>query len=173
MEGQSQRRKSFVQAPTVEVIFEGSKTYWKARTTLEILIAFHLKQACYEVIVFHPDVGKEAPRIYLSAPILASKIDQKELQQRIADKKEAFIRSKKPANQVQITKECLEALIVQFVLNRLNIILGTAPEDFSMAILPQTGDVIEDEEKRRMDVELARKPDNVVPLESSFQKKIT
>src|ERR1700722_6180605 len=98
------RKQSYICTDTVSVIFDGAKSFWKTRTNLDVLIVDHPKQLCYEVISYNPTIGVESPRIYLSSLLLGQKIDQVDLQSRVAEKKEALTRAKKTVNSAELTK---------------------------------------------------------------------
>jgi len=173
MEGPSSKRQSFiVSTQAVETIFEGSKTYWKSRTNLEIVMICHTKYHTIEVLVFHPDIGKESPRLYLNSLLLAGKIDQNDLQQKLAEKKEAIIRQRKPVNAQQLTKELLNNAIAQYVMSRLQFVMETEDQPFRVFLVPMTGDVIVDQEKQLLDI-IVPMPPNLEPVQSNFQKKLT
>lgn len=173
MEGASSKRNLFVSAQAVETVFEGSKTYWKSRTNLEIVMVSHTKYLTIELLVFHPDIGKESPRLYFSSLLLAGKIDQNDLQQKLAEKKEAIIRQRKPVNAQQLTKELLNNAIAQYVMSRLQFVTVTEDEEpFRVFLVPMTGDVTVDQEKQVLDV-IVPMPPNLEPVQSNFQKKLT
>lgn len=172
MDGGSSKRQSFISTQAVEIVFEGSKTFWKSRTNLEIVIVSHTKYLTIEVLVFHPNIGKESPRLYLHSLLLAGKIDQNDLQAKLAEKKEAIIRQRKPVNAQQLTKELLNNAIAQYVMSRLQFVTETEDEPFRAFLVPMTGDVIVDQEKQLLDI-IVSKPPNLEPVQSNFQKKLT
>lgn len=157
---------------TVSVIFDGAKSFWKTRTNLDVLIVEHSKQLCYELIVYNATIGVEAPRIYLSSLLLAQKIDQAELQARVADKKEALTRAKKTFNAAELSKEVAYGLISQYILARLSIPNDLPEGTLTVMLMPCTGDKIVDVDTQRLDV-ICEKPNLTIPLQVARQKNST
>ena len=157
---------------TVSVIFDGAKSFWKTRTNLDVLIVEHAKQLCYELIAYNATVGVEAPRIYLSSLLLAQKIDQAEVQARVADKKEALTRAKKTFNAADLTKEVTYGLISQYILARLSIPNDLPPGTLTVLLMPCSGDKIVDVDTQRLDI-ICEKPNLTIPLQVARQKNAT
>lgn len=111
----------------VQIIYDDSKAYWKARTNLDIVIALHKKCACLEVVVYNPELDREAPRLYLNALVVNQHLNRAELDKRVNEKKEVFIRSKKPFNAMEITKEVLDEMMQNYVLSRLQVEMLNKP----------------------------------------------
>lgn len=170
------------------VLYDDSKNYWKARATLDILIANHTKFNCVEVAVYNPELDKEAPRIYLDLKAIEKHLDYPDLERRVAEKKESFLRMKKPCNSADIVREVHDSMVVTYIMNRLQVerspsanptaaAPGSDPaaeppaDDFSMVISPLTGDIVVNEALRRLD-SLMDKPLGVTPIQCSFQKKL-
>ncbi len=166
----AERRKSYVPTQGVEIYFEGVKSLWKLRTSLDVLIACHPKSLCLEIIAYHPEKCVVAPRLYVSSVLLSTKIDQNDLQQRVSEKKEALIRQKKPFNQAQISKEIYATAMCQYLLSRLQV---KESEDFEITLSPMMGDIVSDDDMHTLDV-ICEKPTSLIPLEVNFaQKKIS
>jgi hypothetical protein len=166
----SDNQKSLTASTGIDIIFEGPKSYWKARVTLEIILVHHTHQQCLEVIVFHPDKNIEAPRIYINTSIVLGKLDKAELQKKVASKKETLTRSKKPFNQTMLMKEVTKDILVNFVFPRLQLGVGV---EFTMVLVPQTGDMVADAETNRIEEQYASKPDSVLLHSAIFSKKVT
>lgn len=168
---QGGRKHSYVPTAGVEVYHEGSKSYWKARANVDVIIVSHSKHLCVEIIVYDPEKDREANRIYVSSILLAGKADQVELQAKLAEKKESLIRQKKLVNATQLTKDLLIQSMTNFLLHRLQITYNT-PEKFEIELTPNSSDdtVVEDE-KVYLDIVCPVRPTSLVPLETHFSKK--
>ena len=167
----AERKHSYVPTAGIEVYHEGSKSYWKARATVDVIIVSHTKHLCVEIIVFDPEKNREANRIYVSSILLAGKVDQQELQAKITEKKEALIRQKKPVNVTQLTKDLLVASMTNYLLQRLQIKENTS-EHFTIELSPMSSDsVVVEDDKLYLDIVCPVKPNTLVPLESNFSKK--
>lgn len=169
------RRSSVCSGPinSLEIFYDDSKSYWKARATLDIVIALHVRQQVFEVVIYNPELDSEAPRIYLGFKNILKHIDQGEVDRNVTEKKEIFLRLKKPFNPLTITKEVLDNLMLSYIMSRLNVISNGVGEGvtFVMALTPHTGDVVVDEVSHRLDV-VIEKPMDLIPIETSFQKKL-
>lgn len=153
-----------------EICFNDGKTYWKARATLEIVIALHTMTGCYEIIVYHPDVDLEAARLYLDGRLLRTKLDTNEIEKRLADRQEALLRAKRTFSMTELTKEVIDGMMLSFIMSRLNIASLPTQGLFAMTLAPQTGDIAN--EQHQLDIVYDVKPEAVVPLEVVFLKKI-
>lgn len=167
----STRRQSFVASPAFEAQYEGSKTFWKTRTNLEILILSHAKHNCLELIAFDPEKGVEAPHIYINAALLVSKLDQNEIKLKVEEKKEALIRQKKAANVAQIQKEIVVNGMNQFIINRLQIVDGDNTTSLHIHLPPMSGDIV-NEATKELDV-IIPIPAGLAGVTTCFQKKVT
>eukprot|EP00599_Poterioochromonas_sp_BG-1_P009676 CAMPEP_0173136304 /NCGR_PEP_ID=MMETSP1105-20130129/2407_1 /TAXON_ID=2985 /ORGANISM="Ochromonas sp., Strain BG-1" /LENGTH=405 /DNA_ID=CAMNT_0014048467 /DNA_START=21 /DNA_END=1238 /DNA_ORIENTATION=- len=167
----STRRQLFVASPAFEALYEGSKTFWKTRTNLEILILSHAKHNCLEVIAFDPEKGVEAPPIYLDSVLLHSKLDQNKIQLKVEEKKEALIRQKKAADVVQIRKEIVVNGMNQFIISRLQIVDSDDSSSLHIHLAPMGEDVI-NEVTKELDV-IIPMPIGLEGVTTCFQKKVT
>jgi hypothetical protein len=70
-------RKQSMQEATgdFKILMEGSKTFWRSRICLDIIIVSHPGQKCIELVAYNAIIGVEAPRIYISSVLLAVKIN--------------------------------------------------------------------------------------------------
>jgi hypothetical protein len=48
-----------------EVIFEGTKTFWKTKNSVSLSVVYHRLRDVLEVVAFEPAIQVEAPRLYL------------------------------------------------------------------------------------------------------------
>lgn len=114
--------KKFHDKSELEVIFEGSKILWKLRTSIDICFALHKYTVVHiiEIVAFHPTLSEESNRIYVSLPLLESKLDENLLQARIEAKKESLTRQKKAVRLDDIRKEIQLNLMVDFLLSRVD-----------------------------------------------------
>lgn len=99
-----------------KLIFQGVKFYWRTRNTIDVTIVEHTEQDVTEVILFDPALGTEAPRVYLSTPVLYTKLDQEDFELQLSFAKR---------NSVPITEKFIDGMMNQaksdFILNRLVI----------------------------------------------------
>ncbi|KAJ1392305.1 hypothetical protein B484DRAFT_408515 [Ochromonadaceae sp. CCMP2298] len=107
---QSTRRQSVVKGAQdcgFEVLMDGSQSYWKTRSNLDILIVAHPANLCIELIAYNAEIGVEAPRIYISSALLVAKIkpDSVDFKEKLSAWKEILIRQKKTVNIADLRKE--------------------------------------------------------------------
>ena len=160
-----------------EIIYDGSKTYWKTRIRVDILIAIHdlPGSETIEIISFHHLLLTEGNRIYLSLTRLMSKFD-KLLQSRIDASIENLFLQGKAIKLSVIAKQQRNELIVEYILARLEANsrllfitskcrLGT----FSVYLAPHFNDVVSDSNPAILDCVIDQ-PQHLRPLQHTFQK---
>lgn len=167
----SAQRQLFVPSPAFEAQYEGSKTFWKTRTNLEILILSHAKHNCLEVIAFDPEKGVEARPLYIDSILLLSKLDQNKIQLKVEEKKESLIRQKKAADVAQIRKEIVVNGMNQFIISRLQIVDSDDSSSFHIHLAPMGEDII-NEVTKELDV-IIPMPIGLEGVTTCFQKKVT
>jgi hypothetical protein len=155
-----------------DTIFEGTKTFWKTRVNLDLVIAYHAKSHCIEVIAHHPELGREC-RLHLSSILMLSKMDQNDLALRIGEKKEVFIKQKKPVNVQQLTKEVLYTSMTNYIQSRLAYTVAEEEPLFQISLQVLMGDtaVADANGEMRLDV-LIPPPASLDPVVTRFQKRI-
>lgn len=155
-----------------DTIFEGTKTFWKTRVNLDLVIAYHAKSHCIEVIAHHPELGREC-RLHLSSILVLSKMDQNDLSLRIGEKKEVFIKQKKPVNVQQLTKEVLYASVTNYVLSRLAYTVAEEEPLFQISLQVLMGDAVVADGNGEMHLDvLIPQPATLDPVVTRFQKRI-
>jgi hypothetical protein len=119
------RKQSFAKEAKDDftVLMDGSKTFWRERVCLDILIVSHPGQKCYELVAYNAVIGVEAPRIYISSVVLAAKINAaKEFEEKLSAQKEALLRQKKTCNVAYLRKQVYDELVVRYILLRLTVV---------------------------------------------------
>ena len=153
----------------VEVIYDGNKIFWKTNESLDVVLVLHSKLNTLEIIAYNPDKGHESNRIYLNTLLLAGRIDQIQLQNCIADRKESAIRRKQMINLHQITKTEIHKAMTNFVLTRLHMTY----EDnkiLKIELTPyQSDSLVTKESIPQLDV-ICIKPENLTPFEVHFKR---
>jgi hypothetical protein len=163
------RKQSFVATPGMEVQYEGSKSFWKSRTNLDILIVSHPKNNCLEIIGYDANKGVES-RTYANAALLSTKLDQNEIREKVEEKKELYNRQKKPVNAAQLQKEVVVNAMNQYIISRLQVDeVNTA--ELKIFLSSMTGDKI-NEETKQLDI-VSEIPKGLAPLPTCFIKKAT
>jgi hypothetical protein len=167
----SNRRQSFIAQPgQCDVQYEGSKSFWKTRTNIDILIVNHFKYNCLEIICYDPERGNEASsRIYVNAALLISKIDQNELKKQLEDIKEGNLRQKKSFNASQLQKELLIAAMNTYISSRIQLDGDPSSGRLKVVLSPLTGDKL-DEETKELDI-ITSLPTGLSTLSTCFQRK--
>lgn len=168
----SNRRQSFVATPGLDVQYEGSKSFWKTRNNVDLLIVSHPRFNCLEIVAFEPEKGFEAPRIYVNAALLLTKLDPNEIKLRVEEKKEASIRQKKPVDAAKLQKEMTVNAMNQFITSRLHISDDVScAANFRIFLTPMGDDKL-NENTKELDV-IMDPPKGLTPLPTCFQKKVT
>ena len=163
------KQRNYTPTTGVEVLLECSKSYWKVRANIDVLIVCHTASQCIEIIMFDPERNLEANRLYLNSVLLAGKVDQKEIQAKLAEKKESYTRQKKLFSAPQVTKELMTQAMLNFIQIRLQISVLTEREFIVTLANMSDADVIT--QNGLLDVVYPNKPQTVTPLECQFVKK--
>ena len=112
---------SLPEQQTLVVLFDGSKTFWKTRSDLRILIIKHVPFNCLEIISYDPVDGIEFPRFYLDSTIINSKFNVEAVEKSYTEQKEVSIRQKKiTKDKNEMISTIRNQMITQFVLSRVN-----------------------------------------------------
>lgn len=168
------RKQSFVGGDGFDVLFDGSKSYWKTRSNLDILVASHKKQMCIEVVAYNAEIGVEAPRLYMSSMLLATKINpqSEEFTSKLSNKKEVFNRQKKSYSVPELTKEVYNDLILDYVMKRLNVVAEGVDltKELKMTINPMSGDTVKEDDPTQVDF-IINMPPTLTPVTVTYQKK--
>uniref|UniRef100_A0A7S3GZZ0 Uncharacterized protein n=1 Tax=Spumella elongata TaxID=89044 RepID=A0A7S3GZZ0_9STRA len=168
------RKQSFVAGDGFDVLFDGSKSFWKTRSNLDILIASHKKQLCIEVVSYNAEIGVEAPRIYLSSMLLSTKINpqSEEFVSKLGAKKEAFNRQKKSYSVPELTKEVYNELMLNYIMQRLNVVSEGVDltKELKMTIAHMNGDTVKDDDPTLVDF-VINCPPSLTPVTVNYQKK--
>lgn len=99
-----------------KVIYQGVKFYWRTRNSVDVIIVEHGQLNTTELVLFDPALGREAPRIYLSSPVLLTKLDHDNIELQLSFAKR---------NSVPITEKFLDGIMNKaksdFILSHLVI----------------------------------------------------
>ena len=117
----SNKRSSFLSTKDVIMIYEGSKTMWRQRITLDIYIVRHKFLQVVEIICFSPSIQKEANRIYVSQASFKNKLSPNELDEKMKKRMEVFIRQKKPLIRDELLQAELDEQVTEYIVSRINI----------------------------------------------------
>ena len=99
--------------------YQGSKTDWRTRANLELLLIEHHSFKCMEFICYNSTVSIESPRLYLNIELLFTKFNPDEFEEAMRLKKEIFLRQKKTPDIKVLTEELNRKFAVQYILLRL------------------------------------------------------
>ena len=148
------------------LVMDGSKTFWKTRNYLKILIVNHPHCDCLEIIAYDPALGVEYPRIYLDVLKINSKLNENIVKAKLCEKQEALNRSKISFTREDLLKEIKLQLATQYAYNRINVEVNPATGGSSFGLLASFEDVVLEDENcvKRIDVEVD-KPSSLVPFE--------
>jgi hypothetical protein len=147
------------------VLLEGSKTFWKTRSYLKVIIVIHFKQAILEMIAYDPADGVEFPRIYLDSQLINSKLDPTIIETTYSTKVELFIRQKVKKERAELLKEIRLQLTMQYAYVRLNTTLDKN-NLLELCLQPSFDDLMVDGEDDTLRIDVERlAPDDLIPYE--------
>mmetsp|Transcript_46019 Transcript_46019/g.94142 ORF Transcript_46019/g.94142 Transcript_46019/m.94142 type:complete len:511 (-) Transcript_46019:315-1847(-) len=169
------RKQSYVPVGGLEVMFDGSKSFWKSRSNLEVLIVSHTRHLCIEVVAYSSELGAEF-RLYCSRMALATKIDPEssEFTKKLSDKKEQFIRKKKTFSPKELSNEVYNDLMQDYIMRRMIVVTENVDlsKELKVALAPQTGDQMNPEDPSVLDF-ICSAPPPLIPVQITFTKKAT
>lgn len=159
------RSRAFVESceRDVEICLNDSKIYWKPRAALHIVIARHVDHGCFELAIYNPELDKEMSRIYLDAHKVRGRVDQAEVQRRIAEKhnhnNHLGLQGLKHSRFTpeEVTKDVEDKMMMCYILSRLRPMQGLA------IIAAALGEP---------DI-LVLKPVDMVPIGVSFSRQVS
>mmetsp|Transcript_4027 Transcript_4027/g.5636 ORF Transcript_4027/g.5636 Transcript_4027/m.5636 type:complete len:539 (+) Transcript_4027:439-2055(+) len=154
----------------VKVIYDGSKNFWRQRTSIDIYIVSHTVFHIIEVICFDHAAAFAAPRIYISKETLKPKLDSKDIEEKIRLRKEFFLRQKKPIVLEEILEEVLEDEIVHYITSKIN--LKETVNQFEVVISHQTHDALNPTVFAEVDL-CCEKPVDLHPFDINYKKSTT
>jgi hypothetical protein len=163
----------------VEIVYEGGKSFWKQRCTLDVFIIKHYlpleeenhQSLVVELVAYDPKGDRESNRIYLDYEGIITLVQNSvELSTLLEKKKENSLRAKKSFHVDVMTIVVQEELIANYVLSRL--ILGTMNNDkFEITLSPSFNDTL-DEETSSLST-ILYKPLSLVPYVISRKKSVS
>lgn len=110
-----------------KTLFEGTKSFWRTRESVDIRIIEHIDARAIEIIAFSVDKHEEADRVYLHADLIFKKLDNADLAEKVSQKREELSRSRKRVPNEEIKATLLQELSVQYVLARISPSTTTIP----------------------------------------------
>ena len=142
--------------PTV-IVFKGSKFFWRTRNNIDVTIVRHGDLGTIEVISYEPSIDVEAERIYLSLPILDSKLNQEEIEAKFS-----FAKQNNVAHTEEFEAEVVNRATSDFILKHLSI-KEFASDEKKFAVLLFFGE----------DDLIVDKPAELLPFETKHYKLFT
>lgn len=152
---------------TGEVIFSGSKNFWRTKTNLEITIAFHRSLQTLEVVVSDPANPADEKRLYADFDVLKTKFDRDLVERETMQEQAA-------GDHRRVDPEALERAMMNlskdYILPRLQISSSPPPSpadrdgsgSWHVVMQPSFDDLV-DEATGRLDV-LCSKPSGLAPI---------
>jgi hypothetical protein len=151
--------------PPVEIIHhilhKGSKTFWKTRTNLDVVIVHHLKHDCLELIAYNSPTESEAPRLYLKYSEVLVKLNLRDINEQLSREKALLMHSYSDYNENDLLRTITNKAVVNYVLSRINM-EGGLPDNSSKIFLQPSFDDKVIYITNKIDVEMT-KPDGMDP----------
>eukprot|EP00981_Chlorochromonas_danica_P003177 scaffold633_cov288-Ochromonas_danica.AAC.12 len=104
-----------------EIIFTGSKNFWKTKTNLEIVIVFHPSFHLFEIIASDPASPSDEERLYVDYPRLRSKLDHELVEKATLAEQEAQLLESKVVDCGEVQEEVVLRLAKDYLLARLQM----------------------------------------------------
>jgi hypothetical protein len=162
-----------------EVLMDGTHSYSKTRSNLEILIVNHPQQLCIELVAYDTHIGVEAERIYINLHLLASKINPHsvDFREKLSAWKDLLYSQMKTFDIADLRKEVYNELMVKYILRRLNVDLevhsGKTPRrdrsELRVSLLALTEVDVLSRSMKKLDI-VCEMPLTLDPVEVTFTK---
>lgn len=121
--------------PPVE-IYKGSKNFWRIRANVDFHFIEHEEFKCIEVISFNPTLHAEAPRIFISIPVLAFCLGDMKIEDTMSRKREDMTRKRQPRIHVEeLRKLAIRELAVEFILSNCQVEVNAESQCFETSIV--------------------------------------
>lgn len=145
--------------------------------TIDVIVVDHKGFDCLEVIFYHPDKDMEH-RIYLCKNLLSTKfnISQHEIEEKLAKKKEPYIRQKKieEFDEEIATWDIRHDVMVAYINSRITIPAGLEEHQFIVDLRPNFGDLTNERNGVQvLDVILEQYPEGVQPLKTKQKRRLS
>ena len=173
-------------------LYEGSKNFWRTRTNVEVRIIEHPVCHLLEIITFNIDTEQEGNRIYVNSPLMYSKLNKEDIDNKVSCKIEELSRQRKTVNK-EMKDECYQQvqreMISAYITSRLTLPSSHILGSFKIYLTPMTGDVTVTETEtlpqndgldipiiqqfERLDIEVISPPATLEPLFIQRRRKTT
>ena len=164
-------KKAVKEEDHVEILFQGSKTFWRSRCNLDITIVSHFQMRYIELVFFDAVNGVEYPRMFVDGSECKSKLDRVVFADRLQKHKEDLIRHKTHADTDTLIKKISRDMIVQFFLNRINMVADkNSSLDNKIELTVRNDDKVHPDQPTLLAMVFKSQPKGVVPLESHNHK---
>mmetsp|Transcript_24502 Transcript_24502/g.40850 ORF Transcript_24502/g.40850 Transcript_24502/m.40850 type:complete len:115 (-) Transcript_24502:750-1094(-) len=101
----------------VDVLFEGSKTFWKFRATVDIVVVEHVDEDVIETIIHNPANDYEFPRLYASTVKVAEAMDKEEFDENLKFMIQVCERKEKPYDEKKLAHNVRADLMSLIIVN--------------------------------------------------------
>lgn len=132
----------------IAILYDGSYTFWRTGTNLDVLLVDHKNFNCYELVVFEPLANKEAPRIYLTGNEVVNAIKLDDIQNRVTEVIEQNTRHHVVNDLQEIESLVRKELAAHYIVSRIS--LDTFARDiyqFKVYLQPSFDDITIENDK--------------------------
>jgi hypothetical protein len=156
----------------IEIIYHGSKKFWRTGDYLDIIIVLHERYNCIEVISYNPELNVEANRIYLNYELLEKNISENHLNQKIYDTKEVLTRNKESYDNDKVARIVVNSIICNNISSQLLIANEKSADQFYTYFKEDFGiNPFKDWEDQYDENIIREKPDHLRPLRTVNYKR--
>lgn len=105
----------------MSIIYQSSRCFWKQRCNLDIALVEHPVINVLEVISYDSKLNVEAPRMYVDHFLIKATIHQEELDKRLLELKEPFLRRRQTFDEQQLIKTAMNDAVASLIVGQLTI----------------------------------------------------
>ena len=118
----------------IDILFEGSKHYWRTRTMIDIIVAHHIYHNCIEIIAYNPQVDVEANRIYINYENLLRNLNHSYFEEKLSEEIELLIRQKVTYCYKDVAIQVTNEIIANNIQCQLEIHNEKSDKDFFVSL---------------------------------------
>lgn len=105
----------------INILFEGTKNFWRTRTMIDIIIAHHTYFNIIEIIAYNPEIDVEANRIYIDYENLVKNLSKIYYIEKLSQETEILVRQKINFCKKEVATRVINDIIANNIQSQLEI----------------------------------------------------
>lgn len=118
----------------IDILYEGTKNYWRTRTMIDIIIAHHIYHHSIEIIAYSPELDMEANRIYIDYENLIKNLNKSYVEDKLSEEIEILLRQKIKYCRKDVVTKVNNSIIANNIQCQLEIYNEKSDKDFYVSL---------------------------------------